>query len=225
MSLNLNGTGDKTNYAIGAGAGLGAGLAAGVATMGKTVPKALTENLATAVADYGTAQESFLERTVSADVFERFGESLQNAKQGDKKLVKLAKQADKLVEKTNAENAEAMEKKAGKVLGKVCDRIGKISNKLLKDPKNKESFGDAINGATDTFNKGEGKELFDSMNQAAKKVKNSNIKWIAGIAAAGLAIGAGVAYAVNKNKASKEAELKDTLATQIPLEYQEAQSV
>lgn len=180
---------DNQNLGIGAGIGLAAGAGAGFALRNTLLNKDLQKQAFDSGADWAINFGIFAMNNLSDDVCEqalKFGLGRYESLVSNKSYVKSHEKY--------AQNPENIN-----IATKVSKIVTKITKKILKKPEYKE-YKEEVKKLTEQFNEGEGKELFSEVKQLGKKVKLNYVKNIALIAAAGTAIGAGVACIINKVK-------------------------
>lgn len=200
---------DKTQaapIAVGAVAGAGIGAAAGVAVANRRPAAAEYRKAAVALNE---AKDSFISsaketakgvaeitKLVDEDkAVKELGTKLADAKKAQKDLP--ADATDKVKKAAQAAVDKASDKLAAGRRKAAVTLLGKEENKGLKE---------GIEKAAKNFAENSGKTLADAADKAKKALTTSRVKWAAGIAAAGIAIGALAGAVVNKVKAGKKAE-------------------
>ncbi len=203
----VNSNNNNRNYAIGAGAGLVAGGAAGYLTRYSGVGKEVANKWGEAVGNYDLALTSHLETALTPEQGDKFVSMMSDPDLVDKKTMdEIANKFKNIGSDDDKKAFKAIEQTYSKMKSIIAGALGKEENKELNE---------AVQKATKEFNEGAGKDLYAKAQEAVGAVKSSKTKWIAGIAAAGAAIGALGAFVYNRYAAPKAEVPQDVPAEEV----------
>lgn len=197
---------DKTQampVGLGAGAGLLVGAGAGAVVAGKRPAAAEYKK---AVSAFAEARDKFVGSSKNyADGIKKtkdFIKEQDTVKAAEEELAKAVKAQKDLAADATDKAKKAAEKAVELAKEKSLDAQRKSAVEFLNKDENKKLKA-GVDKMVKNFTEGKGKKLNEAVDTAKKALKTTKVKWVAGLAAAGIALGAGAGILFNKIKAGK----------------------